>query len=229
MSQNIKYHFHRSEPSVFVEIYLPKKSLYQGKLFEVLNDGFNWEKVCKSLRDNRDEIQDFLKNSRHFKPESFCIDDILEEKLYWGYSIYEVDGVFCGGENRIFEERTQIIRFMFRPSISSISSIVKNGENELTSENPTQKETIIDMIRSAIRNPGSEKLSTAIIEKYENSENSYQDVVEYIKKWEKQIHVFLFGYILFELCEGIKIVNQSEEEIWLTSFWNLEINRVISS
>jgi len=58
-----------------------------------------------------------------------------------------------------------------------------------------------------------------------------QAVAEYIKKWIDDIALFLFGYILFELCEQIKQLNEYEgqsieEEIWLTSFWNLRVNRV---
>jgi len=30
----------------------------------------------------------------------------------------------------------------------------------------------------------------------------------------------------FEICSKLKDLQQPEEEIWLTSFWNLEVNRI---
>ena len=134
--------------------------------------------------------------------------------------MYEVDGVFCGEGNKTFEERTQVIRFMFRPDASSMFP------------SPEKKEDIDrigqirKMLRSALRETSADRKDPRILEKYKDSKDLYDAVVEYINKWELQIHVFLFGYILFELCEVIKIVDQPEEEIWLTSFWDLEVNRV---
>jgi hypothetical protein len=60
------------------------------------------------------------------------------------------------------------------------------------------------------------------------------EVVEYIEQWTDYVGLFIFGYLVYEICEQITRLcmkgeigwNQAEDEIWVTSFWNLVINPV---
>ena len=56
MPKEIPYRFHKGDPGTFVEIYLPKKALYQGKLYNTLTNGFRNEGVLKHFRKNKEEI-----------------------------------------------------------------------------------------------------------------------------------------------------------------------------
>lgn len=56
------YHFHGYEPGIFVEVFLPKKSKYQGRLYETLTNGFRIENVKENFRKNRKSISVLLEN-----------------------------------------------------------------------------------------------------------------------------------------------------------------------
>lgn len=60
------------------------------------------------------------------------------------------------------------------------------------------------------------------------------EVVDYLGKWANYVGLFLFGFIVYEICEQITRLcslgkmqwNDAEDEIWVTSFWNLVINPI---
>ena len=121
----ISYTVNLSETGIQTEVYLPKNSYFQGTLYVTLTKGFNHNHVKRTLVRNIDEIKNLM--------DKFTVPLIskgLEEKrieamkqIFWGYSMYEVDGVFCSFTNRkarIDEERSQVIRMMFLPDIKDI-------------------------------------------------------------------------------------------------------------
>jgi hypothetical protein len=57
------------------------------------------------------------------------------------------------------------------------------------------------------------------------------DLMNYIDRWVGAVGLFLFGYLVFNLCERIRSIDPEggshvEEEIWVTSLWNLEVNKI---
>src|SRR4051794_20175040 len=94
------YRFCTSEPGIFVEIYLPKKSYFQGILYDTLIKGFNVENVKDHFRDPKKEqnikrlLEDYPgAHSQYLEYNSETIDRF--PSLFFGYSMYEVDGVFA--------------------------------------------------------------------------------------------------------------------------------------
>jgi len=211
LDKAFSYKFQTYEPGVLIELYLPKKAKYQGKLYEVLTDGFRLKNVKENLKRKKKERSDFLKNYTEIEELTDCrIDKIAS--FYYGYSMYEVDGVFFSPQKGSIEERTQIIRLMFFPNLEEVQTLEPKIEYK--------------KLRSLVH-----KLLKGDAKDRETLGQLNQAVAEYIKKWIDDIALFLFGYILFELCEQIKQLNEYEgqsieEEIWLTSFWNLRVNRV---
>jgi len=211
-TKDIPYQFQSYEPGVFVELYLPKKSKYQGKLYKALTDGFTFEKVKAHFLDEekRERIYQLLDTYSEVKNIEERINRI--EPFYWGYSMYEVDGVFFNLEKGIIEERTQIIRILFLPNIKMIHKLVPDMEYN-------------DLRRAVGKILKADRDERGRLKEYN------QQIVEYIEKWKGDVGLFLFGYIIFELCSRIKEIKDDaegelEEEIWLSSFWNLQINRV---
>lgn len=181
-------------------------------LYEALTDGFDFEKVKRHFLDDakREKIYQLLETYDEVKN----IEDRIEkmEPFYWGYSMYEVDGVFFDPEKGIEEERTQIIRIMFLPKMEAIHSLVP------------------DMNYSKLRRAVNRILKADRDEREELRAYSPQ-LVEYLNRWRGDIGLFLFGYIIFKLCSRINEVkadaeDELEKEIWLTSFWNLQVNKV---
>jgi len=209
---DMPYQFESYRPGVFIELYLPKKAMYQGMLYEALTEGFNFQKVKEHFLDEskREKIYKLLETYDELKNIEERIESI--EPFYWGYSMYEVYGVFFDPETGIVEERTQIIRIMFLPNMNTMQQFVPEME---------YKE-----FRRVVR-----KILRADSEEREKLKEHYSQLVDYINKWIGDLGLFLFGYIIFKLCSRINEVqaedeDELEKEIWLTSFWDLEVNKV---
>lgn len=212
--KSIAYRFNAYEPGAFLEIYLPKKTKFQGTLYEILTDGFNWDSVKKHLLDNKEEIKELLE----LYDESFSFFERIDkvEQFYWGYSLYEVDGVFFSSARKaIDEERTQVIRLMFLPDFEGLQKVV-----------PDMK---FEELRKHVRRMIEEDRFTR---KEESEKHVHlKALYEKIDEWVDNTGVFVFGYIIFKLCTRIKELEDNEnikpeEVIWVTSFWNLNVNKV---
>jgi hypothetical protein len=211
-NDGMPYQFQAYQPGVFVELYLPKKSMYQGMLYEALTDGFNFEKVKRHFSDEakREKIYHLLETYDELKNIEKRINEI--EPFYWGYSMYEVDGVFFDPEKGIEEERTQIIRIMFLPKMEAVQQLVPDMD--------------YGKLRRAVN-----RILKADRDDREELREYHPQLVEYLNKWRGDVGLFLFGYVIFKLCSRINEVkadaeDELEKEIWLTSFWNLQVNKV---
>jgi hypothetical protein len=211
-SENLfPYHFHGYEPGIFAEVYLPKKAKYQGKLYETLTNGFDIERVKANFKEKKEYISILLKN---FTEVGGYTDERIDsmEPLYWGYSMYEVDGVFFNPKKGTVEERTQVIRIMFLPEIEKIEAMAPEIDYKVVRR----------MVRNFLRGDSVQRKSMI---------DDHPKIGNYINDWKADVGLFLIGYLIFEICERIKELNESEkapleEEIWLSSFWNLEVNKV---
>lgn len=236
-----------SEPGIFVELYLPKKAKFQGVLYQTLTRGFDFDRVRRHfLGKKRKRIQRVLKHHsqwRNYSPKS--IKEMIP--FYWGYSLYEVDGVFYSSKTRgkgtrpaIAEERTQVVRIMFLPDLTALAKKLK--------PNAIEHRDVLDIVKRYLRISGHRRgqyganvVDKSLIERLEerndpiiveNIKNgNVQVILDSIEKWFDDVGLFLFGYVVFEICAELKKLGDAnevdyEEEIWLTSFWNLNVNRV---
>lgn len=234
-----KYIFEPSNSGIFVEIYLPKKAEFQGILFKTLTEGFELRNIKNHFltKEKQSHIKEFMEKYEDIKNYN---DDFIEKfpDIFQGYSMYEVDGVFSGEKNKIYEERTQVVRIFFKINIENFISI--NNLNE----------KVVNMI---VR----EYLNLPSIKKSEYKEKIYQDTIgnkeifdqllNWIDNWIDYAGLFVFGYLVFNICERMcklceekkdevnhcecksceEKKDEAEEEIWVSSFWNLKINRVV--
>lgn len=213
-SQGNPYQFQPYEPGVFVEVYLPKKALYQGTLYNALTEAFDFERVKEHFRDpdKRDHIYKLLERYTETKDIETRLDRL--NQFYWGYSMYEVDGVFFE-KGVINEERTQVIRIIFLPDLQEIQSLAPSVEYG----------SLRRFVKRALKADSDER---------QLLRNTHPEIIDYINNWIGDVGLFLFGYVIFHLCSRIKELNEAargdlEKEIWVSSFWALEINRVILS
>jgi len=227
-------------------LYLPKKAEFQGVLYETLTRGFDLDFVKRHfLGRKKNQIQTILEH--HSQWRNYSNESIRSmAPFYWGYSLYEVDGVFYSkmanrkGARRIIEERTQVIRFMFVPDLNALASqLVPNA---------IEHRDMLDIIKNYLRISGHRRgqrganvIHGSLIERLKNKGDPYVDknihngnigkILDFIEKWFDNVGLFLFGYLIFEMCARLQKLGDAdevdyEEEIWLTSFWNLNINRV---
>lgn len=239
----LSYQLMPLESGVFAELYLPKKAHYQGLLYETLTNGLDVEQVRRHLRSKRKHIQNYLKGASQYweiagrnspGPEQFLTESYIRRfpDLLHGYTMYEVDGVFRSlHSNQVYEERTQIIRLMFITDLDQQFAT-------LDFVNDGNREAATLLARSYLRSPHwdrhrfleDQRLFAAT---QELTTEQAAAIIDLTAEWARFIAVFLFGYVVHDICEGLRKLNQKEkvapeEEIWITFFWNLIINRIRS-
>lgn len=223
------YQFYPGEGGIFVEIYLPKRADFQGRLYDSLTKGFDLEKVKAHFKSEKAaNIRKLL--LKYYDEIANYTDETIDkmETVFWGYSMYEVDGVFYNPEKGIEEERTQVLRVMFLPNIKHLYSNFRLSDDDRINE-----DRIRMLVKKYLRSPSN----IAAQFKAENTGMNTVElsIVDYLDVWIQNVALFLFGYIVYEICERIlELYNEIdtdkdiiENEIWITSFWNLTTNRII--
>jgi len=242
MSQ-LRYELMPLESGVFAELYLPKKAHYQGLLYETLTNGFDVENVRRHLRGKRKQIQAYLGGAAQYweitgknspTPEQFLNESFIKRfpDLLYGYTMYEVDGVFRSPHTgQVVEERTQIIRLMFISDLDQVFATLP-----FIDESNRNAATLL--ARTYLRSTHWDQDHFLEDHKQFPSASIFDDkqgaaIIHLTADWARSIAVFLFGYVVHDICEGLRKLNQNdniapEEEIWVTLFWNLIINRIRS-
>jgi hypothetical protein len=128
--------------------------------------------------------------------------------------MYEVDGVFFSYDKRVSEERTQVIRIMFLPNIEKMKDSASDDYDKT-------KRTVDKVLQLSPEDRDILKMQHPCI----------AGIIEKLTYWTHDIGLFLFGYLIFELCSRINELKDNsqgdlEDEIWLSSFWNLHINKI---
>jgi len=219
------YRFLHYEPALFLELYLPKKALYQGTLLESLTKGFRVNNVREHFKTTDPKKRRQINEMLDYESLRNYTDDRIDKMkpIKWGYSIYDVDGVFFSeDEERIIEERTQVIRIMFR---FSQEHLMKECGIKTEDEYLSMREFIQSCVEHSERKRDKDigKDDTELEAK----------VREYIDIWIDDVALLMLGYIVFNICADIKErfdkkeLEYMEQEIWVSTFGNLQINRVI--
>ncbi len=216
-----QYAMSGQELGIYMEIYVPKRTIYQPFLFDVLTKGFEIEHVRSHFlcQQKRPGILKLLGGYTAWNDYDENYVSLLRP-FFYGYSMYEVDGVFTWSTSTapIVEERTQIIRLIFRLDIDEIA-------REANAENESKQ-----MIRARVSDYLRAHHRDHIIEKATGQD---RQIYEAAKEWRDQLGFFVFGYIIYGLCTQIEQLYDSghiaktEGEIWVTHFANLEIDRIV--
>jgi hypothetical protein len=213
-----RYEFFDGKPGLFLEIYLPKKAQYQPLLFRVLNQGFDLGIVrghFRSLKAN--DIRCFLRRNqelRHFTPSAIK----KFQSVFSGYSLYEVDGTFEGE----IQERTQVVRVIFVPPVEQLAKGLRMS-----------RERQMLYARQYLR-----FWSHDTADYYEFRRHTVPlagaevNLVQRLSQWLYYVGLFANGYLLYEICAGIRELHQSrsiqrmERELWVTSFRDFALNPI---
>jgi hypothetical protein len=115
---------------MFFEIYFPQHAAYQGEIFNSLLDGYKESEVKKYLKENASALLKELGTYRRFldttyyknvarKKNQISIEEAYERinmytNYFYGWSMYTVNGVFFGEDDKMYEENTQVVRLMFK-------------------------------------------------------------------------------------------------------------------
>lgn len=213
--------------------------MYQDVLYQTLTSGFDLELVKKHFRENTKDVKEFIKDYEEGRDYT---EDVIAnlDPAYEGYSLYELDDMFCDRENgegsdpcpleesrqrqeyHLIEERVQIIRLIFLPRLEKLA--------------PHGLKDVRFHARRFLR------FWTHDLKLYKAERKRMNDPVTPeeerllggLKRWLDDIGLFVNGYLLYKLCERIKklkddgLIDKLEKEIWVSSFRCLAVNRTTS-
>jgi len=206
-----KYQFRRGVPALHTEIYLPKKSGFQGALFAALTDGRRPEVIRKHLTRHLKRVKEILR--RDWRELTRRLDrDFIDElaahidDIFTGYSMYEVDGVyFAPGSHEPSEVRTQVIRLIFEYRIDD------TADDDLVRE-------IRDFLRARVNRLAG----------YTPRDPAHVPHLRLAEEWVERVGVFLFGFILHRIELAIADnPDLRQEEIWVASLGDAVVNKFV--
>ena len=212
-----RYEYHAEEPAVLMELYLPKKPQFQGILYDTLTNGFNYE-FLKSYFSDPDTWNGIMEFFRQNYPNYTKLTADLVEQMDWmlgGYSLYEVDGVFSGEYQREpIAERTQVVRLIFRPDFDGIQALHPDVD----------RSDLLNACNSYFEDINLPSIK--IIQDYKDEKNG--TIRKMVNDWLKALILLVYGYIIKSISDKIELMVETEDEIWLVSFKNSIVNRIIS-
>ncbi|OGZ53675.1 MAG: hypothetical protein A3B25_01360 [Candidatus Ryanbacteria bacterium RIFCSPLOWO2_01_FULL_48_26] len=245
------YLFGRSERGFFAEVYFPKKVAYQGTIFRALEDGYN-EKIVKQYLIERIEIlltelpeypanvfdpyrYGTLEGSTESKKEKVQKRIDMYTSPFKGWSMYEVDGMFFP-EGHIAEERTQIVRLLFRFTSPHVELAQEHKcEDVLRTILYFVIETRGHLLGEMVWSETRKQQFLAMHEwkeqesKRKFAEENFVRIAQATLKWIDDCILFIFPYLVRKFSEEVLERGLVEDEIWATSFFDLTLNVIRKS
>ena len=254
----VSYEFEPGKRSIFTEIYFPKKVAYQGAIFTALEDGLNEAYVRRELVGLADLL---LKTELSVYPHWFdphryrSVNPRTERPTieqaegrmqmysspFYGWSMYEVDGVFLSkrmknGRAQVDEERTQVIRLIFVFNDGAEKRATKLGHLDVY-------RAILYWVMSIYGHTDYDAYwSTGEMnrfldrhrewspEKRAYAKRHYKRLAGAITKWIDDCGLFIFGFLVRELWKQVINIaevepgRKIEDEIWVSSIFHFNIN-----
>lgn len=235
------YQVNKQEPAVFVELYLPRKAVFQGMLYDALTAGFRLEKVKEHFLNSDPVRQQQIRSllGKSWTVTDFTREDIEEfRRVYFGYSLYDVNGVFLKSKSRtpgelpaedadfeVVEETSQVVRMVFKYPCANEPTVA------------------VDFLMLALQRPLSEMAQFADLHREEimrvagAQAQQVFALLEDLERWLMYVGLFVFGYLIYHICEGILHLHETDrvqidpadllqDEIWVTSSWSMSMNVV---
>lgn len=244
--QNIPYLFQPQKRSIVAEVFFPKQAKYQGTIHETLEEGLREAHVRKYLVKSALAIQQELNYHTHlFDPNRYDglsvsapgeQDPVARMQMYgstfFGWSMYEVDGVFLNRRGEAKEERVQVVRLIFK--------------YEHPREVRTRRKSYHAMCRNIIRwvlDEYGRSMNFKLWSEYERelflarhrswdradiayARKHFHEIARDTAKWIDDCALFIFGYLTREFW--LEVVShpqaQLEEEIWVVSNFHMNVN-----
>lgn len=242
------YIFTRGERCIFAEIYFPYRAAYQGAIFDALRYGRDAKRVRGYMNT---ELLSILRELQAYpnlfdpyryrkrRPRTHETEIELAQKRiglyrspFSGSSLYPVNGVFINNRGRVYEEATQVVRIMFRKE----SRFIKTAEDADCGDvlrairywAINEAGTLIEHV------PWGDDEKARFIDRHQPislpkltfTENFFEPIVKEAIKWIDDCALFVFGYLVRIFSENVLKERLTEEEIWVTSFFDLNVNRV---
>lgn len=242
------YLFNRSERGIFAEIYFPKRAAYYGAIFNALRFGYDENGVKEYFRtDVKALLEEFKVLPDLFNPHRYTavkprrtLPSIAEalaridmyRSPFKGWSVYTVDGVFFDDDGEPIEEATQVVRIMFRFESSKAKEAAAVGCDDVL------RSILFWVVSQQGRLEGHKAWSAAeqaqFIARHKPwpkrkrhfAEQHFTEIAAEAGRWVDDRTLFIFGYLVRKFWKNVEEEGLSEEEIWVTSLFDLLLNVV---
>lgn len=231
-------------PGLFAEFYFPKRVVYQSEIVEALKDGVEEREVKKYLKTYaRDLLKElavypYVLDPQRYegrKEEMVSVADIkkrieMYRNPFFGWSTYGVEGAFLNTDvGELQDELTQVVRVIFR--FESDLPTAKNKGTERIVQSITSWLLMNYYHRVALPPYDETHIQQFVAEHPSFSEpdlayitNNYAAIATEILKWFDDCVLFTYGYLARRFWKRVAEVGRREDEVWVTSFFNLGIN-----
>ncbi|OGZ65596.1 MAG: hypothetical protein A3C06_00670 [Candidatus Taylorbacteria bacterium RIFCSPHIGHO2_02_FULL_46_13] len=246
------YLFSRRELGLLIEIYFPKRVLYQSEIIDALSEGVDGEKVKGYLKRNIRELLSELAEypfvldpqkygKRHrVDPTQITMEDAqrrmeMYKSPFFGWSSYNVEGAFLNTNKKgkfIDDELTQVVRIIFRFESKYLKNAKKKGcEHILRSiafwlMNNYYHRMPLPPWSGTERERFVSEQNPLSIKELEYIQAHYIEIARETIKWFDDTILFCFGYLVRRFWNHVIEVGRREDQIWVTSLFNLGINVV---
>ena len=239
-------------PGVFAEFYFPKRVDYQAEIVTALKQGVNEKEVKRYLLEFASEFPKelaaypYVLDPQRYegrKTETVTLSDVkkrieMYKNPFFGWSTHDVAGAFLNikidkktkRETReLQDELTQIVRIIFR--FESELEFAKKKSYERIVQSVTSWLLMNYYHRVALPPYGEAEIQRFIDEHTPFSEQelsyikaNYPAIATEILNWFDDCVLFTFGYLARRFWMQVAEAGRREDEIWITSFFNLGIN-----
>jgi len=229
----------------FVELYFPKRVAYQAEVVKALDEGVHGETVKAYLEKSASKLLKelavypvVLDPERYTggRTETLTVADVKRriekyENHFFGWSTYSVEGAFLNTHVKppiLQDELVQVVRviFQFESKLevtkekgaegiiqSIVSWLLANYNLAFPVLNELQRDRIAE------HTPLTERERAYV-------ENHYMAIAAEVLKWFDDCVLFIFGYLTRRFWKQVSKAGRQEDEIWVTSFFNLGVNIV---
>ena len=229
---DIVYPFSISERIVFGEVYFPKRAAYYGAIFDALRFGHQEEKVREYLEGQAAALLEEFKGYPGLldphqyeadvrKKKQLTVEDALARiaqyhSSFYGWSTYSVDGVFFSTEGgKMYEEATQVVRIILR-FVRSAKYEALRTQAELAGCGDVLRSILYWVITRLGRL--DEEKKRAFVQEH------FGTIAKEAQRWVDDGALFIFGYLVRQFWEQVLKEGLSEEEIWITSLFTMNVN-----
>ena len=245
------YSFQPGQRCILAEIYLPFRVSTQGAIFDALRDGLDQAKVRTYFEHNAENVRKELNVYPHwFDPSRYGDETEYQtdeartvarlnqyEQVFYGWSEYEVNGVFAADNGRIDEERTQVIRLIFRFSDDESDTLVDNDSAMQDVYRAIQYWLLSEYGHTADNLLRGEDELAQFVQRHQYftpeqrafARTLFPLMARKVTKWIDDAGLFVFGYLVRSYWEKTLQLEQKygdniEDEIWVTSIFHLNVN-----
>lgn len=237
------YSFSPGRVGIEAKVYFPKKVIYRQVVDKALGEGLKAKIVKKYLDDKIEfllqELEEYPVNL--FDPGKYRRKDTSRREVtlvqakrrirmyrspFYGWSLYEAEGVFLGKRNRMYEEPTQIVCLIFRfPNARSIEkkasdahcgNVVKTAIAWCLEERWRLGDVMLWSEEHQARFLSSHPFWSESHQAF--AREHFPIFAKEVVKWVDDTGLFIFGYLVRNFWAGIQERGKKEEEIWVTSY-----------